>query len=440
MPTSGTRPLSRANSVERAAVEPGDDRHVDVARAPAAALGEQHHRQPAPLGELEQAVLLEVVAHALRAGQHRVVVGHRHARRGRRSRRRPPTSPSAGVRAISSSRERRRSWAANSSGPYSTKRALVDAGRRGSRAPCAARARGAARPPPGAPRRGRSRGARAPPRRSARMPVGAAASAALGARSRACAASPALEHEQQLSLARPRRRPRPRRWRTTPPRLARAPRAPSSSPRARAAPCPRRPARPAACGERDDDARERGRHGDLRARRHGQIIAQPDAGSLARRVAGVIRLCANCGPVARCSSSPRLPGSNYHPADVRRARASGPPPSGASCSRRSSRRRKACTRCPELAATRKTVVFGAGNADADLMFVGEAPGASEDEQGVPFVGRAGQAARDAARGDRPAARRGLHREHAEVPAARQPRPAAGRDRELPGLPAAARSS
>jgi DNA polymerase len=51
---------------------------------------------------------------------------------------------------------------------------------------------------------------------------------------------------------------------------------------------------------------------------------------------------------------------------------------------------KACTRCPELAATRKTVVFGAGNADADLMFVGEAPGASEDEQGVPFVGRAGK--------------------------------------------------
>jgi uracil-DNA glycosylase len=49
-----------------------------------------------------------------------------------------------------------------------------------------------------------------------------------------------------------------------------------------------------------------------------------------------------------------------------------------------------CTRCTELAATRKTVVFGAGNADADLMFVGEAPGASEDEQGLPFVGRAGK--------------------------------------------------
>ena len=49
-----------------------------------------------------------------------------------------------------------------------------------------------------------------------------------------------------------------------------------------------------------------------------------------------------------------------------------------------------CVRCSELAATRKSVVFGAGNADADLMFVGEAPGASEDEQGLPFVGRAGK--------------------------------------------------
>ncbi len=54
------------------------------------------------------------------------------------------------------------------------------------------------------------------------------------------------------------------------------------------------------------------------------------------------------------------------------------------------RQARGCARCPELAATRKTVVFGAGNADADLMFIGEAPGASEDEQGVPFVGRAGK--------------------------------------------------
>jgi uracil-DNA glycosylase family 4 len=47
-----------------------------------------------------------------------------------------------------------------------------------------------------------------------------------------------------------------------------------------------------------------------------------------------------------------------------------------------------CEKCP-LSETRNTVVFGAGNADADLMFVGEAPGAEEDRQGLPFVGRAG---------------------------------------------------
>jgi uracil-DNA glycosylase len=51
---------------------------------------------------------------------------------------------------------------------------------------------------------------------------------------------------------------------------------------------------------------------------------------------------------------------------------------------------RACVRCPQLASTRKNVVFGAGNANADLMFVGEAPGATEDEQGLPFVGRAGK--------------------------------------------------
>ena len=47
-----------------------------------------------------------------------------------------------------------------------------------------------------------------------------------------------------------------------------------------------------------------------------------------------------------------------------------------------------CELCP-LSETRTHVVFGAGNADADLMFVGEAPGAEEDRQGLPFVGRAG---------------------------------------------------
>jgi DNA polymerase len=54
------------------------------------------------------------------------------------------------------------------------------------------------------------------------------------------------------------------------------------------------------------------------------------------------------------------------------------------------RQAQSCTKCPQLAAARQTVVFGSGNADADLMFVGEAPGANEDKQGLPFVGQAGR--------------------------------------------------
>jgi uracil-DNA glycosylase family 4 len=48
-----------------------------------------------------------------------------------------------------------------------------------------------------------------------------------------------------------------------------------------------------------------------------------------------------------------------------------------------------CLRCP-LHQTRTNVVFGAGDADADLMFIGEAPGANEDRMGLPFVGQAGK--------------------------------------------------
>jgi uracil-DNA glycosylase family 4 len=50
----------------------------------------------------------------------------------------------------------------------------------------------------------------------------------------------------------------------------------------------------------------------------------------------------------------------------------------------------ACTRCKLHTMGRRQVVFGVGNPNADLMFVGEAPGADEDMQGEPFVGRAGQ--------------------------------------------------
>jgi uracil-DNA glycosylase len=49
-----------------------------------------------------------------------------------------------------------------------------------------------------------------------------------------------------------------------------------------------------------------------------------------------------------------------------------------------------CTRCKLHTLGRTQIVFGVGNPEADLMFVGEAPGADEDVQGIPFVGRAGQ--------------------------------------------------
>ena len=49
-----------------------------------------------------------------------------------------------------------------------------------------------------------------------------------------------------------------------------------------------------------------------------------------------------------------------------------------------------CVRCKELAATRTQTVFGVGRIDPDVCFIGEAPGADEDAQGEPFVGKAGQ--------------------------------------------------
>lgn len=49
-----------------------------------------------------------------------------------------------------------------------------------------------------------------------------------------------------------------------------------------------------------------------------------------------------------------------------------------------------CARCPHLAASRRQVVFGVGDVFSPLLFVGEAPGADEDLQGEPFVGKAGQ--------------------------------------------------
>ena len=58
---------------------------------------------------------------------------------------------------------------------------------------------------------------------------------------------------------------------------------------------------------------------------------------------------------------------------------------------------EACTRCGALVESRSQIVNGGGPADADVLFVGEAPGANEDEQGDPFVGRSGDVLDDALR-------------------------------------------
>ena len=50
---------------------------------------------------------------------------------------------------------------------------------------------------------------------------------------------------------------------------------------------------------------------------------------------------------------------------------------------------KDCNKC-KLCSGRKNIVFGVGNENADIMFIGEGPGADEDDQGIPFVGKAGQ--------------------------------------------------
>jgi uracil-DNA glycosylase family 4 len=81
-------------------------------------------------------------------------------------------------------------------------------------------------------------------------------------------------------------------------------------------------------------------------------------------------------PAASCAAAPPSP---THPAVDRAAALA-----------EVERRVAVCTRCPELARTRTRTVFGDGNPHARLVFLGEAPGADEDLQGIPFVGRAGQ--------------------------------------------------
>ena len=141
---------------------------------------------------------------------------------------------------------------------------------------------------------------------------------------------------------------------------------------------PRRDARVAGVGDGDDDPGERGDHRLLGA----EAIARSSRTG-----------AAPVGP-APARSEPPWTAWGVRGAITIRPMSSGEREQSAAERREALKevlaQARGCVRCPELAATRKTVVFGAGNADAELMFVGEAPGASEDEQGVPFVGRAGK--------------------------------------------------
>lgn len=108
-------------------------------------------------------------------------------------------------------------------------------------------------------------------------------------------------------------------------------------------------------------------------------------------------------PVFAPAPKPIFSPSTFTPAPVAAAKVPSPPPAGeiftatvlpptekvrALAELRA--RALACQKCPHLVAARSNVVFGVGNPEAALMFVGEAPGADEDRLGEPFVGTAGQ--------------------------------------------------
>lgn len=84
-------------------------------------------------------------------------------------------------------------------------------------------------------------------------------------------------------------------------------------------------------------------------------------------------------------------------------------------------RSRGCLRCPGLAANRTTVVFGAGDPDADVLFVGESPGPNEDRQGVPLIGAPGRLLTELL------AEVGLRREDVYVTTALKCRPPSNRD-------------
>lgn len=91
-------------------------------------------------------------------------------------------------------------------------------------------------------------------------------------------------------------------------------------------------------------------------------------------------------PAAQPALSVPLPGENTPPAPAPALS----PEAKAAAFAELRQRVMPCVKCSHLATARKNVVFGVGDINAQLMFIGEAPGADEDEQGEPFVGKAGQ--------------------------------------------------
>jgi len=96
-------------------------------------------------------------------------------------------------------------------------------------------------------------------------------------------------------------------------------------------------------------------------------------------------------PLAKPSFPPSIPTSDLIPSAVPIASTQALDPQAKAEAMRELRERAlVCVKCPNLASARTNVVFGVGDINAALMFVGEAPGADEDVQGEPFVGAAGQ--------------------------------------------------
>ena len=109
-----------------------------------------------------------------------------------------------------------------------------------------------------------------------------------------------------------------------------------------------------------------------------------------------VQLRASSAALSRLAETPTLakpvPEPVPSPSPVSQAAPISTTPTGSKAERLAALRGPvlACTLCPHLVKSRTQVVFGVGNPDAELMFVGEAPGADEDRQGEPFVGKAGQ--------------------------------------------------